>query len=352
MSKFNLKNKKRRLIIISIVVFSIFLIGTIPKILRQYEDNNNMQKVSKITNEYKGADLYVPYSTKEFGDYKVIIDKMVEVGCNSIGICPRLDMVTSTSNSLNRQATDKDIIEIFKYAKSKGLRTMLKCHYSGAVTGQFGVKPTNTRLWIQSWSNNVIYYTNLTKDYLDIVCLTNECSQQTKGNADLWQALNDGVKTIKSTLKTTTAATKNELSTTVLFNIVDYIGCNLYISIGGNINSSPKDLQKNMFHDTVDKINWIKKLNEISLIYNKPIIITEVGCTQSEEALTTPAKWGYKKFVHNNNAQALYYNVAIGTLLKNNNIKGVFIWGVADGFTFIGNSKSESMVKKLFKSDN
>lgn len=320
----------------------------------QMSDMTNSFKNGDFTNhfdtQYKGSEIYFPYANATYGTYQSIIDKLVLDGCTAIAICPKLNMVNKTDNVLTRIASDNDIIGVFAYAKSKGLKTMLKCHYYGAVSSQYDITPTDTPTWIQSWANNVMYYVNLVSNNLDGVCLANEAVNQTNGNASLWQTLNSNIKAVNNNIFTVSASTKSELSSSVLFDIVDFIGCNLYISIGGSSANTVNDLKPNMYRDVNDDIDWITTLLDISKQKNKKIMITEVGCLPYESSLANSAGW-QGQGATSQGAQDLYYKITLSTFLNASNIIGIFIWNACDGFTFIGNT-AENTVRTLFGGGN
>ena len=320
------------------------------KISSQLDTNVNSFKNGDFTKyfdtQYKGAEIYLTYDTSTYGTYQSIIDKLVLDNCNSLAIIPMLSMANKTDNFVTKVCDDSLVTSVFQYAKSKGLKTMLKCHYTGAVTGQYALTPSDKRAWIQSWSDNVMYYVNLIKNYLDGVCVVNEAVNVTSGNSDLWQTLHNNIKAINSNIFTVSASTKAELSSSVLFDIVDYIGCNLYIGVGGTDANTVRDLKPNMFRDVQDDIDWITKLLNIGKAKNKKIMITEVGCLPYNSGLSTPSAWNGSGGV-SQTAQDIYYKIALGTFLNSSNIIGVFIWNACDGFTFIGN-QAETTVRELF----
>ena len=135
---------------------------------------------------------------------------------------------------------------------------------------------------------------------------------------------------------TTTATTLVEVDTTVLYKYVDVLGINLYVGIGGDLNTEQADRDKAFFNDYSNHVDYITKINKLSNKYNKKFMITECGCLPTVEALKYPAKWNYPNgFVENQTAQKVYYETALKCFMNMSNIYGVSLWCATDGFTYL-----------------
>lgn len=311
-------------------------------------ENIIKQDYSKIFKKIKATNFYVPYNVSEFGDYKSIINNIKRVGNTHISFCIRLSMREKTSNDIYKDVSDDLVLEYVNYAISKGLKIIVKFHVGGAAGGgSANIQPTNTSLWIKSLRDIVLSYCDLLGDKIDIVCLSNECTYQTNQCYDDWKNYNDRVKAKNPKYITTTACTDVEMATTVLYDIVDILGVNLYIGIGGDLNTPQYQRDKNMFVNYSDKENKIRELIYHANKHNKPFYITEVGCTPCVLALKYPAKWDYDEFVRNVEAQKVYYETFLKCFMNMEIIKGVFLWCANDGFTYFDNP-AEDVVEKYF----
>lgn len=319
------------------------------KLTSKNEINNIIkQNYSKIFKKIKATNFYIPYNTSEFGDYKSIINNIKRVGNTHISFCIRLSMREKTSNVIYKDASDDLVLEYVNYAISKGLKIILKFHVGGAAGGgSANIQPTNTSLWIQSLRDNALSYCDLLGDKIDIICLSNECTYQTNQCYNEWKDYNDKIKAKNPKYITTTACTDVEMTTTVLYDIVDVLGINLYIGIGGNLSTPQYERDKNMFVNYSDKENKIRELIYHANKHNKPFYITEVGCTPCVLALKYPAKWNYDEFVRNEEAQKVYYETFLKCFMNMEIIKGVFLWCANDGFTYFDNP-AEYVVEKYF----
>ena len=325
--------------------------------LTHFENKTNDDLKNVMTQNYKdifpkikSTNFYVPYNTDEFGDYRTIINKIKDCGNNTISFCLRLNMEEKTSNTLERVASDSLVVEYVDYAISKGLKIMLKFHISGkGGGGSANIQPTDTRTWIKSLRDNVLYYCDLLGDKVSIICLSNECTHQTNDNEDLWMQFNNMVKAKNPNYITTTATTMVEVDTTVLYKYVDVMGINLYIGIGGDLNTEQADRDKAFFNDYSNHVDYITKINKLSNKYNKKFMITECGCLPTVEALKYPAKWNYPNgFVENQTAQKVYYETALKCFMNMSNIYGVSLWCATDGFTYL-DREAEQVVRQYFK---
>lgn len=324
-----------------------------PKLLfsSQFKKLDKVANILKDELIFKGCNFYIPYNTHEYGDYKTIINKIKASGCNSINFCIRLAMQEKTSNELTREALDTDVLNYVNYANSLGLIVGLKFHISGASAGgSANIQPTNKTSWIQSLQQNALHYCDLLGSKIKIICLSNECINQTKSNYEDWKNYNDSVKRKNPNYVTTTACTDTEMLTTVLYDIVDYIGVNLYIGIGGDLSTPQHIRDLSMYKNYADGEDKLSQLFNLSSKLNKPILITEVGCTPCVEALKYPAKWDYTQFVENQEAQKLYYETFLKCFTNSNSIQGIFLWCATDGFSYLG-KEAESVVRKYFGGD-
>lgn len=298
---------------------------------------------------FKGCNFYLPYNSSEFGNMNYLIDKVKEVGCTHLTICIRLKMETKTSNTLTRETTDSELDACINYAMSKGLKIALKPHISGAGSGGWSnIQPTNISLWIASLRDNMSYYCAKYGDKIDIIFLSNECTTQTMTNKSDWVTYHNKIKSILPNVITTISTTMRELSTNIVYNIVDVCGVNLYIGIGGDLTTSQKQRNKNVFSNAIDKVNYIKIINDISTNLNKKFFITEFGCLNTVYSLTEPAMFDYgEHYVEDLRVQPIYYDTVLPQLMNNSNIIGINIWCANDGWTFI-DKPSETTLKKYF----
>ena len=309
------------------------------------------QNYSKLFDKIKSVNMYVPYNTVEFGDYQSLINKAVEVGCNYISFCPRLAMAEKTSTTITR-TTDDSLLETYiNYAITKGLKIILKPHIfitNGNLSGSSNIQPSDTSLWIKSLQENLVYYYKLLGNKISIICISNECSNQNDKNYSDWVNLINTLKSLNSNILTTVATTDIGMITNVLYPLVDIIGCNLYVGLRGNKNTSSYELKKSVYNDYTYSKDFITTLLNYSKQYNKPILITEVGCLPFTESLHTPGRWSYDSGTPiDEDIQVIYYKTVLPTYLESQAFLGCSVWSISDGYTFVGR-KAEQTLKEIY----
>ena len=331
----------------------------IPNITSQLEHKTNIktteniinQNYSKLFDKIKSVNMYVPYNTVEFGDYQTLINKAVEVGCNYISFCPRLAMAEKTSTTITRTTDDTLLQTYIDYAISKGLKIILKPHIfitNGNLGGSSNIQPSDTSLWIKSLQENLVYYYTLLGNKISIISISNECTNQNDKNYSDWVNLINTLKSLNSNILTTVATTDIGMLTNVVYPIVDIIGCNLYIGLRGNKNTSSYELKKSVYNDYTYSKDFISTLLNYSKQYNKPVLITEVGCLPFTESLHTPGRWKYDSGTPiDEDIQVVYYKTVLPAYLESQAFLGCSVWSISDGFTFVGR-KAEQTLKEIY----
>ena len=308
-----------------------------------------IEDLIKINNKIKSASIYMPVnsvSTEE--NFTTIIEKCKDSNCNTITICPIFWLESKTSNVFTGYKTGLSKEKILSYCtivKNNGLKVAIKPHVGGEGISSHGdIQPTNLTTWITNYSTLYKELLTLCKDYVDIVCIANELNGQTNSNLSQWKQLISEVRGIKNSFLIGTACHFGELSTNVFLSELDFLGCNMYVPIEGDMSTNIEKQRKSLFTLTNSINTLLKKGDEL----NKPIIITEVGILPFEMSLSNPEKWGFTEeppIVED--VQVRYYNLALKEYLYGNNIIGTFIWNACDGFTFI-DRKAQQTVKELY----
>lgn len=303
-----------------------------------------------IPKKYNGFNMYLPFSS-EYGTYQSVIDNAVRLGAKCINVCIRMTMATVSSETLTLATTQTDLVNAVAYAKSKGLKVFIKPHVNQNSWNiyQNVVSTTN---WLNSYSSLLIQAVTWVKDSIDIVGISNELYSQTNVNLSLWQGLIANIRALNSNIKISCSITKEEITTNLYLPYIDYIGCNLYIGVSGDLTANLATLKKNIFRDYNSDVNYIDMLHNKATSLNKKILITEVGILPIIDSLKSPATWSYDSAYYEANknlaVQTLYYNVFMSTFMNDTIIDGVIIWSLTDGFTPIGNTECETIISNYF----
>ena len=315
---------------------------------------DRMDEISKgllvdTSNKIKSASIYLPVtdvSTEE--QFINILNKCKDSNCNTITICPIFWMTSATSNTFDGYKpplTESIVIERIIKAKELGFKVALKPHVGGeGISNHSGIRPPSTTTWLTNYSNIYLELLNKCKYYVDIVCVGNELNEQTNQLKSQWSSLISEIRSIKGDLMIGHACHFDELKTNVFLDELDFIGCNMYAPVAGDL-STNIEVQRKSIMNISNAINKLfKKADELS----KPIIITEVGILPFEESLSKPEAWGFDPSpVINEDTQVRYYKIALKEYLNANNIIGTFIWNAADGYTFI-DRKAQEIVKQIY----
>ena len=312
-----------------------------------YKNNNGL--LIDISEKIKGASIYLPIDTASSEEkYISLLDKCIDSNCNTITICPIFWLESKTSNIFTGYKSGINLATILNYciiAKNKGLKVAMKPHVGGeGITSHGDIQPTNLTTWISNYSKIYKELLNTCKEYIDIVCVTNELNGQTNTNLSQWLQLILDIRNIKSSFLIGAACHFGELSTNVFLSNLDFLGCNMYLPVEGDLSTNIEKQRKSLFNLTNNLNTLLKKGDEL----NKPIIITEVGILPFEISLSNPEKWGFDgEPTIKEEVQVRYYNLALKEYLYGNNILGTFIWNACDGYTFI-DRKAQQTVKEIY----
>ena len=302
-----------------------------------------------IFEKIKGASIYLPVSdVSNEAQFINILNKCKDSNCNTITICPIMWMTNNTGNTFDGYKSALNEVTIkdrCKKAKELGFKVALKPHVGGEGISSHGdIKPSNVSIWLDNYTELFISLVSSCKDYIDIICVNNELNGQTNQLRDKWINLIKSLRNIKNSLLIGSACHFYELRTNVFLDQLDFLGCNMYIPVEGDL-STPIEKQRASLFTTSNAINeLLAKADEL----NKPILITEVGILPFEMSLSNPEKWGFTETpTIVEDVQVRYYNLALKEYLYGNNILGTFIWNVCDGYTFI-DRKAQGAVKDLY----
>ena len=306
-----------------------------------------------ISEKIKGASIYLPVTDVSNEEQFInILNKCKVSNCNTITICPIMWMTSNTANTFDGYKSplnEATIIARCKKAKELGFKVALKPHVGGdGISSHGDIKPSNVSIWLDNYSALFTSLVTSCKDYIDIVCVNNELNGQTNQLRDKWINLIKSLQNIKNSLLIGSACHFYELRTNVFLDQLDFLGCNMYVPVEGDL-STPIEKQRASLFTISNAINeLLAKADEL----NKPIIITEVGILPFEMCLSNPEKWGFAETpIIAEDAQVRYYNLALKEYLYGNNILGTFIWNACDGYTFI-DRKAQETVKYLYGGGN
>lgn len=243
--------------------------------------------------------------------------------------------------------TEADLKTIVSYAKSKAV----------ILTPHIDVKDNTSRTLISfnteeewksfftSYNRFIVKYATIAqKEKIPFFCVSTELSG-TSNHINEWIQIIRNIKTIYTGKLIFAFNHDHDFNNNLTFlNQIDFIGISAYYPLS-------KDLEPTV---ELIKNSWIpifKNLEKLSITYEKPIILSEVGYESKAGCTISPSKT--ESNVYSENCQKISYEALLQSIQYKNFIKGVLIWNVEpkliqySAFSFI-NKASESVIKKYF----
>lgn len=329
------------------------LVDRLNKSDEQMADIVQQNYYKTISKPYNGFNMYVPFSNA-YGTYQTIIDKAVELGSKCINICPRLTF--TAPNTITISTNQSDLVNVIDYARSKGLIIFLKPHIFGTSSwSMYSTSGYDFNTWFTNYSTALLTVLGWVASKVDIAGVSNELYSQTSVGLSSWQSLIASMRALNVNMKISCSMVPDEISTNAYLPYIDYIGCNLYIGLNGDLNTNVSDLKKCMFREYTSNLNYIDILHKKAQSLNKKIFITETGLLPMINSIKQPAKWDYDNTYYqankDKNVQLLYYKAMLPTYANDSLIDGIMLWSLTDDFTPIGNLNTENLIKTYFGGD-
>lgn len=300
-----------------------------------------------------GANMMLPFSSN-YGTYQTVVDNAVALGSKCLNICVRFNMTSNSSESMINTTDRQELINVVTYAKSKGLKIFIKPHMNFNTWDIYSnvASPVN---WLTSYSSLLFTCVSWVKDSVDIVGISNELQWQTSSNLALWETLINNIRALNSNITISCSITASEISTNLYLPYIDYLGCNLYIRLNGDMNSSISTLRKSLFKDYVNQLDYIDIMHKKSIELGIKILVTEFGILPMSESIKSPGKWDYDdtyfQTYRNPLAQTKYYEAILYSYMNDAFVEGVMVFSLTDAFTPIGNIPCENIIKSYFGVD-
>ena len=320
-------------------------VSKIDGINSQLNDNTKHLSNSKMLGysieKYKGSAISVPELASSTLRNTEFIDRMVESNCNIVSICPVFWVSNETSQITGYKGniTSSDVLMLCQYAKSNGLKVLLKPHVTCSNYSSYAsIAPTDLETFMTSYSSYIIDLVTVCKDYIDIVSITCEMDNQTNKNVSSWKRIINDIRSINPNLLITNASRIDDLQTNVFLNDLDIIGCNLYAPIIGDLSTSINLQMSSVFTES----NYLNRILQKAKEIDKKIILTEVGILPSVANFSNPSSWTQLDNV-NYDACIRYYSFTVAQYL-NSCFSGVII----NGNEYLTNSKALSAISNIF----
>lgn len=255
--------------------------------------------------------------------------------------------------------TDQELVNIIKYLHSVGLRVILKPH--ALVKDDFVHQQTHPlgsdwseakwSQWFDSYILFITHYAQIAEEQqVDMFAVGNEQNDTTHREED-WRHIIAAVRDVYHGPITYAAnAFYFEASRVTFWDALDYIGTNAYSF--GQIDKPNPTVDEMQQHWTP----YLKTLEEMSIKYDKQVLITEIGARAIQDYLRGRLD-DSESGPYDGLAQADFYKAFFEALKDKPWIKGIILWGMENfplqggpqdlGYTFVA-KPAEAVVREYF----
>ena len=252
------------------------------------ETNAQLSDVINSTKQFYKASVGVNiwYRSGSSDNYRdEVLDDMIKLGIKQLIIPCHNEITGDDKNGFTytKDLSREKIELLINKARAKGIEDIIiKLHRTG-------LNATSSVKWMEMWEELVHEYTTIcVKNNIKSLVFVNEQRSATSRNKEIWTRIINHVKSNGITA-ICSLADFTEIDSCIILDLVDVIGVNHYpavVSVGESITQS--ELNRRIFQFSLPKFKKLK------LKYpNKPIWITEIGCTRNVDSLSSPANWEF-----------------------------------------------------------
>lgn len=225
--------------------------------------------------------------------------------------------------------TDEGIRLTTRLAKKKGLKVMLKPHVwirRPSVNGWRNSIDFETQSQWQQWeaaySRFILHHAQLAaEENLEILCIGTELTQSVVKRPQYWKSLIQKIRSIYTGKLTYAANWYGEYDITSIWKDLDFIGIQCYFPLTEKKQPSVEELVN----------GWqphLRAIEAISVKYGKPVILAEIGYTNTLGAAIKPWQWSqHISGQHLDHLQQVNAYEALFRAFGNKKwLAGIFIW--------------------------
>ncbi len=251
------------------------------------------------------------------------------MGVTWVAIIPTCFQETITSTQIKCEAklgspNDKSLLHAIQYAKSIGLRVMLKPHLdnldAGHWRGEISMKnDADWQLWFASYTDYITHYAKIAQDSGADYFVVGTELDGTHIRPDDWRKVIQTIRTIYPGPLTYASNHDGGETSVTWWDALDAIGVDAYYPLTGSANPTIDQL----------KTAWepqVALLESLSLKWDRPVIFTEAGYQSTDGTNREP--WGTS--TENGldlQEQADCYQALIETFGPKGWWQGIFWWG-------------------------
>lgn len=258
---------------------------------------------------------------------------------------------TNTSSIVYTSIPDALLNSLIDKAKELGFKKIvIKPHLSI----NSGVEITATEL-LTKWKNRMEVLANISlNNDLDTLFIGNEMETYSNSNFSEWKDIIDMIKEVG--LKVTYSAEGfSEIYSMCFLKYLDEININLYPGLEKKYNINISDEKYAEVIGTNTLYDFRRTLREIKRLYNKPIIVSEMGSTSFTQGLYNPEVYTYEDTSFDPQLQAKFMKAMLKNLGSNSSyLDGIVLWCASQstientsGYDFLSNEYTLNVFKKF-----
>ncbi|MDD5066682.1 MAG: hypothetical protein PHF84_06505 [bacterium] len=298
-------------------------------------------------NVYRGAN-FMDYGGKDVfksSSSFLSADSMKETGLNTMVIpvtwfqnSTSANQIYNKTNGWWQTPSDDAAGRIISYAKSIGLKTVIKLHVdvtNGA--SRTDIVPANFTIWWTNYRNAVMHYAALARDRnADMFIIGTELTGvSTNQYTSYWTVLAREVKSVYSGLVSYSANWDN-FEKVGFWSELDLIGIDAYFPLlMGNMKVKNEIKEAWSFCRVIGSYygkNWLQTLRNFSVSQKRNIVFTEIGYRSfsadvpADSVLAKPWEYAVTAGHTDMEIQAKAYSAFIETFLREDWFDGFFLW--------------------------
>ena len=305
----------------------------------QAQTNAQLSDIDGQVNHYplKGVALCPQLNyTETMLTFEPLIDKLIEMGCESVVISYNIKLGYRTTPSFytNTLSISNDILD---YCRGKFKKIIVKAHT--LPENDDNVSPVDSTAWFDEYSRLI---NSLCEKGITDLIIHNEADKVTTSDFDSkWQTIINQVKA--KGIKVGTSLTYYQALEFTMFDQLDWIGLNLYPRLG-YLTDSDTELRKSLWYDQLGR-DELGLCNKLKRDYGKEIYITEIGTPSKVGALIDPS---IQSGVDSEEEQAKYLDIVL-SILSNCSAIDQFTLFSANGTVYkFMDKEAEAVVAKWF----
>jgi hypothetical protein len=222
--------------------------------------------------------------------------------------------------------TDASLQRIIQYAHGIGLKVMLKphvdlsndpAHYRGEIGPDF--TEVEWDAWFASYRTFILHYAELAaQNGCDLYCVGCELGT-TARHADEWRSIIAGIRKIfPGPLTYADNLVETDPEAVNWWDAVDFVGQDCYPTLTSAVNPTVDDLLAGW-------TSFRDRLEALAEKWNKPLLLTEIGCRSVAGGAQNPWDWQRQGPV-DLTVQRNFYEAAFRALEGRDWVQGVYWW--------------------------